>query len=83
MGNMAGGDNFACFFAMTRLIIEKHIGSERLKKCRLFQAAEKQRLIQTDIPFAQGADHPFMGGRRAGGDQRCPNRAGSLGEFAL
>lgn len=43
MGDMTGGDDFAGQFAMTGLIVEKHVGGEGLEEGRLGQAAEKQR----------------------------------------
>lgn len=83
MRNVACSYHFTRFFTVTGLIIEKHIGGERLKEGRLLQTAEKQRLVQTDVPFAQGANHPFMGGCRARRDQRRADRAACVGKLAL
>jgi hypothetical protein len=44
------------------LVIEKHIGGEGLRNAD-FSGRQKQRFVQADIPFAQGADHPLMGRR--------------------
>ena len=42
MGNMPGGHYVPGFLAMTGLVIEKHIGSERLQERGFFQATEEQ-----------------------------------------
>ena len=68
---------------MAGLVVEKNIGGESFEKGRLLQAAQEQGLVETDIPLAQGADDPLMGGRRAGGDQGCADRAGIVGKLAL
>ena len=60
MGHMPGGDKLHGFLAMPGLVIEEHIGSKRLQERGFFQAAQEQRLVQANIPFTQGANHPLV-----------------------
>ena len=83
MGNMASGNHLPGQLAVTGLIVEKHVRSERFEERRLGQAAEKQRLVQTDVPLAQGTDHPFVSRRRARGDQCGADRAVIVRELTL
>ncbi|MNI99324.1 hypothetical protein D3C73_1583740 [compost metagenome] len=62
MRHMASCDNAARPLAVAGLIVEKHIGGEGFKERRLVQTAKEQRLVKTDIPLAQRADHPFVRG---------------------
>lgn len=83
VGYVTGGDHFASQFAMTRLIIEEHIGGEGFEKGGLLQTAQEQRFVQADIPFAQGADHSLMGRCRTRRHQGGADRTTIVGEFAL
>src|SRR3990167_3880830 len=80
---MAGGYDLVGFFAVAGLVVEKYVGAEGFQNCGFFQATEEERLIQADIPLAQGANHPLMGRRRACGYQRCANRALLFGKLLL
>lgn len=64
---------------MAGLVVEKNIGGEGFEKGRFLQAAQEQRLVETNVPFAQGADDPLMGRCRAGGNQGRADRQASSG----
>lgn len=83
MGHMPGGHHLPGFLAMAGLVVKKHVGGKRFKERRFFQAAEKQRLVQADIPLTQGADHSLMGRCRTRRHQRGADRARLIGELAL
>ena len=80
---MTGGHVFPGRFAMALLIVEEHVRAERLQKGPFGQPAQEQAFVQANAPAAQGAHHPFMGRRRAGGDQRGANRAALRGKLPL
>ena len=44
---------------MARLVVKEKVGLEFAQERAFFQAAEEERLIQTNVPLAQGADHPL------------------------
>src|SRR5689334_6590407 len=83
MGHMTGGDDFTGQLAVTGLIVEKHVGRKGFEKGRLGQAAEEQRLVKTNVPFAQRTNHPLMGRCRSRRDQRGTDRTGVLRELTL
>ena len=67
VGHMPGCYDLAGALAVTGLIVEKHVGGKGFEECRFGQTAEEQRLVEADIPLAQGADHPLMGRCRTRG----------------
>ena len=81
--HMAGRHHLARPLAMTGLVIKKYIRSKGFEKGRFIQPAQKKRFIQTNVPVTQRADHPFMGRRLTGSDQRSANRAVVIGELTL
>ena len=80
---MPGGHHLAGFLAMAWLVIEEHIGRKGLEKGCLVQATKEQRLIEANIPFAQGANDPLMGWSRTRGNQGRADRAKVLGKLPL
>jgi len=65
VGHVAGGYTLRSATDMGRLIVEENIRTEGFQKLRLGHAAEEQRLIDSDMPGAQGANDAFMRGRTA------------------
>src|SRR5207249_7742665 len=57
------------------LIVEEEIGSERTQKLALVETPEKERLVDADVPRAQGPDHALVRRRAARGDERRADRA--------
>ena len=74
---MTGGDMISSRLTVPLLIIEEHISVKSLQKLTLVQAAQEQRLIDSDVPGSQGTHYPFMG--RCG--TRC-HQASANGCFA-
>src|SRR5690606_34500839 len=69
--------------AVPRLVVEEHVGAEGTQEYALVEPAEKQTLINPDIPGAQCAHHPLVGRRGAGRHQRRSDRALLTRELAL
>src|SRR5262249_39998758 len=65
------------------LIVEEEIGTERTQELALVEPAEKERLVDADIPGAKRADHALMRRRAARGDERGADRALVLGGGGL
>ena len=63
MGHMAGGDMRAGGFTMRLLIVKENVRLVGSQEIGLIQAAEKDRLINTDIPGAQRTNDALMSGR--------------------
>ena len=55
---------------MLLLIVEKDIGAKAFEESTFIQPAQKQRLVNADVPTAQGADYPLVCGCRARSDER-------------
>lgn len=71
---MAGCHVLARRLAVPVLVIEEDVRAERFQEFPLGHAAQEQRLVNADVPRAQGADHAFMSRRRPGGDERGTDR---------
>ena len=69
MRDMSGGHYTDRAAAMPLLIIEEKIGTKSAQKLGFVHATEEQRFVQTDVPFPQRANHPFMGRSTAGSEQ--------------
>jgi hypothetical protein len=68
---------------MGLLVIKKDIRLIRPQELGLVQSAEKDGFINANIPGTQRAYDAFMRWRRAGRDQRRPDRCFSGGEGLL
>src|SRR5690606_4376893 len=66
-----------------RLVIEEHVSPECAQEYAFVESAEKQALINTDIPGAQRPHHPLVGRRGTGRHQRRADRAPLARELAL
>lgn len=73
MGHMTGCYVRTGRLAVQWLIIEKNVSSVGLQKLSLVQAAQKYRLINTNIPRPECADYPFVSGGGTGGYQGRTN----------
>ena len=65
------------------LVIEEQISAEGLQKLGLVQAAQKQGLVQPNIPLTQGTNHPLMGRGTARRHQRSADRTLLIGKLGL
>src|SRR5882672_4394556 len=71
--DVPGRDVAARRLGVTALVVEEDVGAESLQKWALVEPAEEQRLVDADIPRAQGAHHAFVGGRAARSHQGSPD----------
>ena len=62
----------ACVLTVRLLVIKKNVGTIRGEKRRLRQAAEKNRLINADVPSTQRSNDTLVCWRLARGHQRRP-----------
>src|SRR5512144_2057012 len=83
MRDMAGGHVLRRRFDMPSLIIEEYIRAERAQELALVEPAEKQRLVDADVPCAKRTDHPFVRRRAARRDERRADRARILRKIGL
>jgi len=83
MRDMSGGHYTDRAAAMPLLIIEEKIGTKSAQELGFVHAAEEQRFIQTDVPFPQRANHPFVRRSTAGSEQCGADRALPCGKFCL
>ena len=60
--------------AMDALVVEKDVRIEGCEKTPLVEPAEKECLVDADIPSTQGTDHPLVRGRTARGHERGAQR---------
>ena len=80
---MAGGHHTHRPLTVPFLVIKEQVRAKGLQKFGLVQTAQKQRLVQTNIPLTQGANYPFMGRRAAGCYQCRADRTLLVGELGL
>ena len=75
---MSCSDMLCCRFDVRALIVEEEIGPERAQKLSLVETAEKERLVDADVPRAQSPDHARMCRGGARGDERRADQAAVL-----
>src|SRR3546814_5820681 len=75
---MPGGDVLARGVDVVQRVVEEDVGAEHVQERPLGAAAEEQCLVQAHAPLAQGANHAFVRGRRARGDQRSEEHTSEL-----
>src|SRR4030095_9544569 len=67
---MASRDVLGGRFDMSSLVIKEDVGLERLQELTLVHSAQKQCLVDADVPGTQGADNALMRRGTASGDER-------------
>lgn len=72
---MPGGHLLAGDLAVPLLVIEKDVGTKGGEEVSLGKPAEEERLVDTNIPVTERADHTLVGRRATGGDKSGANRA--------
>ena len=83
IGNSRRGDHFGGGVEMHALIVEEDVRTEGAKHLALGDPTEEERLVDTDVPGAQGADHALVRGGVASGDEGGADRHILIGEAAL
>ena len=83
MRHMARGDMGRSTITMRRLIVKKNVCFKSSQKLGLVHSAEKQGLVQPNIPFAQCPNHPLMGWCAPRCDQGRTNGAFTVRKLLL
>src|SRR4051812_20069546 len=65
------------------LVVEEDVGAERAQEFALFEAAQKERLVDPDVPGAKGSNYTLVRRRAARGDERGANGTAVFGKVGL
>src|SRR6185295_7626920 len=81
--NVTRGDMLCRGLDMSPLVVEKDVRAERPQELALVESAEKERLVDADVPRPKRADHPFVRRGAARRDERGAYRTVILGKVGL